>query len=217
MGTEVPIRIDELTGGRESVMVEPFLVSTARARWDQDDRFVVVCKCYLQVACDDYGSLPAGGVDSELGDVSGEMGPERRTARGDARSEGVTEGYIGADDGDRGVSCCHCHDSSAGVWEVTSRYITCKHGIHEGGLNCNEDTAAACDRVDSHVGIACGEEQIAGRWLLVWGELDFLQKQDVVRLQLLMDIVKQAFTAGCVEPIDIDTKHGDSAIARYGE
>ena len=30
------------------------------------------------------------------------MGPERRTARGDVRSEGVSEGYIGADDGDRG-------------------------------------------------------------------------------------------------------------------
>ena len=86
MGTEVPVRIDELAGGRESVMVEPFLVCTTRARWDQDDRFVVVCKCYLQVACDDYGSLSAGGVGSELGDVSCEMGPERRTARGDVRS-----------------------------------------------------------------------------------------------------------------------------------
>ena len=53
------------------------------------------------------------------------------------------------------------------------------------------------------MGIACGEEQIAGRWLLVWGELDFLQKQDVVRLELLMDIVKQALSAGCVKPIDI--------------
>jgi len=67
------------------------------------------------------------------------------------------------------------------------------------------------------VGIACGEEQIAGRWLLVRSELDFLQKQDVVRLQLLVDIVKQAFTAGGVEPIDINTQNGDSAIARYGE
>jgi hypothetical protein len=55
------------------------------------------------------------------------------------------------------------------------------------------------------VGIAYGEEQIAGRWLLVGGELDFLQKQDVVRLQLQVDIVEQAFTAGGVEPIDIDT------------
>jgi hypothetical protein len=44
-----------------------------------------------------------------------------------------------------------------------------------------------------------------------------LQKQDVVRLQLLVDIVKQAFTAGGVEPINVNTKDGDSAIARYGE
>ena len=67
------------------------------------------------------------------------------------------------------------------------------------------------------MGIACGEEQIAGRWLLVGSELHLLQKQDVVRLQLLVDIVKQAFTAGGVEPININTKDGDSAIARYGE
>jgi hypothetical protein len=102
------------------------------------------------------------------------MGPEVRTARGNAVREGVTEGYIGADDGERGVRGRHRHDASSRVGEVTSRYITCKQGIHEGGLNGNEDTAAAGDRVDSHVGIACGEEQIAGRWLLVWGELDFL-------------------------------------------
>ena len=182
MGAEVPVRIDELAGGRESVMVESFLVCTTRARWDQNDRFVVVCKCYLQVACDDYRSLPAGGVGSELRDVSGEMGPERRTARGDARSEGVTEGYVGADDGDRGVRCRHSHDASSRVREVTSWYVTRKQGVHEGGLNGNEDTAATRDRVDCHVGITCGEEQIAGRWLLVWGELYLLKEQHVVRL-----------------------------------
>ena len=72
-------------------MVEPLLVSTARARWDQDYRFIVVGKCNLQVTCDDYGSLSARGVDSEFGDVGGEMGPEVRTARGNVRSEGVAE------------------------------------------------------------------------------------------------------------------------------
>ena len=73
-------------------MVEPFLVSTARARWDQDDRFIVVGKCYLQVACDDYGSLSAWGVDSELGDVGGEMGPEVRTARAMSAVRGLQKG-----------------------------------------------------------------------------------------------------------------------------
>ena len=35
--------------------------------------------------------------------------------------------------------------------------------------------------------------------------------------ELLLEVVKQALTAGCIEPIHIDTEDRDSAIARNGK